>query len=81
MKWFGRELKFNGFDLYHKGNKPTASEIGAASTSHLHDDRYYTEAQINTSITPGLNVARGNLGVPSVTEMALIDGEATNKMW
>lgn len=33
MKLFGKELMFNGNKVYHVGNKPTASEIGAASTA------------------------------------------------
>lgn len=40
MKLFGKELKFNNFDIYHKGNKPTPSEIGT-----------YTGAQIDQKIT------------------------------
>ena len=31
MKLFGKEFKFNNYNVYHTGNKPTPSEIGAAS--------------------------------------------------
>ena len=37
MKLFGKELIFNGNKVYHTGNKPTASEIGAAASSHTHN--------------------------------------------
>ena len=34
MKLFGKELKFNNNKVYHAGDKPTPSEIGAAAASH-----------------------------------------------
>lgn len=37
MKLFGKELLFNNNKIYHTGNKPTASEIGAATSSHTHN--------------------------------------------
>lgn len=37
MKILGKELTFNGNKVYHAGNKPTASEIGAAASSHTHN--------------------------------------------
>lgn len=37
MKIFGKELKFNNYKVYHAGDKPTASEIGAATSSHTHN--------------------------------------------
>ncbi|MEG1433782.1 pyocin knob domain-containing protein [Eubacterium sp.] len=37
MKIFGREFTFNGFKVYHAGDKPTAAEIGAAASSHSHN--------------------------------------------
>lgn len=60
MKLFGKELVFNGNKIYHAGDKPTASEIGAASSSHNHDTAYLrlngsnsmTNA-INNSMTTG----------------------------
>lgn len=36
MKILGKELTFNGNKVYHAGNKPTASEIGAAASNHTH---------------------------------------------
>lgn len=36
MKLFGKELKFNNNKVYHAGDKPTPSEIGAAAASHSH---------------------------------------------
>lgn len=43
-------LTFNGNVVYHTGKKPTPSEIGASPSNHNHDDRYYTEAEINTKL-------------------------------
>lgn len=40
MKLFGKELKFNGYDVYHKGNKPTATDVGT-----------YTSEEIDAKIT------------------------------
>lgn len=37
MKIFGKEFTFNGNKVYHAGNKPTVSEIGAAASSHTHN--------------------------------------------
>jgi hypothetical protein len=39
--------KENSYKIYHTGNKPTYSDVGAAAASHTHDDRYYTETEIN----------------------------------
>lgn len=38
MKLFGKEIKFNGFKIYHAGDKPTPSEIGAAASGHGHSN-------------------------------------------
>lgn len=38
MKILGKELTFNGNKVYHAGNKPTASEIGAAASNHTHNN-------------------------------------------
>lgn len=37
MKLFGKELKFNNNKVYHSGNKPTCTDIGAAPISHIHE--------------------------------------------
>ena len=39
--------------LYNSISKPTPSEIGAAPTSHTHDDRYFTKNEINGMISEG----------------------------
>lgn len=36
MRLFGQEFKINGFRIYHEGDKPTPSEIGAAASNHTH---------------------------------------------
>lgn len=40
MRIFGKELKYNGYDIYHKGNKPSAADVGT-----------YTKAEIDSKIT------------------------------
>ena len=47
MKLFGKELTFNGNNVYHVGNKPTVSEIGAATSNHNHDSAYIKTSAIN----------------------------------
>ena len=37
--------------VYHQGFKPTATEIGAATDLHNHDDRYYTETEMDTFLS------------------------------
>ena len=43
MKLYGKELKFNNNNVYHAGNKPTLSELGAAASSHTHSDYITTD--------------------------------------
>lgn len=40
MNILGREFKFNNYDVYHKGNKPTAADVGT-----------YTKSEIDNKIT------------------------------
>ena len=47
MKLFGKEFTFNGNNVYHVGNKPTVSEIGAATSNHNHDSTYIKTSAIN----------------------------------
>ena len=35
---------------YGTDNKPKASDVGAAPSNHTHDDRYYTETEVNNLI-------------------------------
>lgn len=37
MKIFGKEFKFNGYDVYHKGNKPTAADVGTYTKKEIDD--------------------------------------------
>lgn len=36
---------------YSDVNKPTPAAIGASASGHNHDDRYYTESEINTKVS------------------------------
>lgn len=42
----------------------TSSAIGAASSGHTHDDRYYTETEVDTKLSGKANTSHGN-HVPS----------------
>ena len=46
-------------DWAKTATKPTytADEVGAASVTHTHDDRYYTESEIDTKLNGKLNTA------------------------
>ena len=50
-------FRFNGHKVYHEGNKPTPADIGASSSTHTHDDRYYTESEINTKLNAKANTS------------------------
>lgn len=57
----------------------TPSSIGASSSGHTHDDRYYTESEVNTKISDAISTAQTNAtsAANSYTDTAignLIDG-------
>lgn len=54
-------LTFNGNVVYHTGKKPTPSEIGASPSNHNHDDRYYTESEIDGKLNSKLNTSGGTM--------------------
>lgn len=53
------DLNFKGNKVYHAGDKPTASEIGAANSSHTHDvylnQNAFSNIKIGTSIMSAHN--------------------------
>ena len=56
----GRPSSMPASDVYSWAKQPskpsyTASEVGAAPSSHTHDDRYYTESEINTKLNGKAN--------------------------
>jgi hypothetical protein len=57
---------------------PTAAAIGAAATSHTHDDRYYTETEMNTLLAG--KQASGSYAAASHTHSAgdITSGTLTN---
>ena len=51
----GKPSSMPASDVYSWAKQPskpsyTASEVGAAAASHTHDDRYYTETEVNTKL-------------------------------
>lgn len=58
MKIYGKELKFNNNKVYHAGDKPTLSEIGAASSSHTHNYAGSSSAGGNANAAVKLATAR-----------------------
>ena len=58
MKILGKELTFNNNKVYHAGDKPTASEIGAASSSHTHNYAGSSSAGGNANAAVKLSTAR-----------------------
>lgn len=58
MKILGKELTFNGNKIYHAGNKPTASEIGAAASNHTHNYAGSSSAGGNANAAVKLATAR-----------------------
>lgn len=51
VKITATEFTFEGYPIYHTGNKPTPADIGASATRHTHDDIYYTETEIDSKIS------------------------------
>lgn len=58
MKILGKELTFNGNKVYHAGDKPTVSEIGAAASSHTHNYAGSSSAGGNANAAVKLATAR-----------------------
>ena len=52
-------LQVGGNNVYHTDRKPTPSDIGASPVGHSHDDRYFTEAEMNEKLKTKVNVESG----------------------
>lgn len=64
---------------YSDVNKPTPSEIGAATSGHNHDDRYYTESEINTKVDTLQNNINGKVDKVSGKGLSTNDYTTTEK--
>ncbi len=64
------------FPVSLPANGGNADTVGGKSPSD-----FTLQSYTDSYIRPVNNVARVNLGSPTVTEMALIDSQATNKIW
>jgi hypothetical protein len=61
MEIIDRELK----KKYDPDNKPTPDDLGASPKTHNHDDRYYTEEEVNKLMEGRAPASHGN-HVPTV---------------
>ena len=52
-------LQVGGNNVYHTGRKPTPADIGASPVGHSHDDRYFTEAEMNEKLKTKVSVESG----------------------
>ena len=52
-------LQVGGANVYHTNRKPTPSDIGASPVGHNHDDRYFTEAEMNEKLKTKVSVESG----------------------
>lgn len=64
------------YRVFTTGNVPTYSEVGAAPSSHYHDDRYYTESEITSLLT---GKAASNHNHAGVYEPVFSKNNAFNK--
>ncbi|NMB43391.1 MAG: hypothetical protein GX995_04585, partial [Clostridiales bacterium] len=55
----------NSVKIYHENNKPTPSDIGASPAVHTHDDRYYTESEVNTLLGGKVDNSKVLTNVPA----------------
>lgn len=52
-------LQVGGNNVYHTNRKPTPADIGASPIGHSHDDRYFTEAEMNEKLKTKVSVESG----------------------
>jgi hypothetical protein len=52
-------LQVGGANVYTTSRKPTSSDIGASPIGHSHDDRYFTEAEMNEKLKTKVSVESG----------------------
>ncbi len=70
------KLTFNGNQVYHAGNKPTPSDIGAANASHNHTSSQITDAtNANTANKIVKRDASGNFSAGTIS--ATLSGNAS----
>ncbi|MEG0297633.1 MAG: hypothetical protein RR620_13015 [Clostridium sp.] len=54
-------LQVGGANVYTTSRKPSPSDIGASASNHIHDDRYYTEAEIDVNMNKKLDKTGGTM--------------------
>lgn len=52
-------LQVGGANVYTTSRKPTSSDVGASPVGHSHDDRYFTEAEMNEKLKTKVSVESG----------------------
>lgn len=73
-------------DVYEWAKQPekpvyAAGEVGAAPSGHTHDDRYYTEAEVNNLLAAKQNastaITTGNIGSQTVNKAKYASGQSS----
>ena len=71
------------YDWAKQPEKPVyvAGEVGAAPSGHTHDDRYYTEAEVNSLLAAKQNastaITTGNIGSQTVNKAKYASGQSS----
>lgn len=65
---YAKELYASGNRVYHTGFKPTASDIGAATSNHDHNALYYTRSDIDNQTFKRRGVVAGDTNWNTVRE-------------
>ena len=77
MKLFGKELKFNGLDIFHKGN---FNPDDKANVSHKHSASDITSGTLDAARIPNLDMSKitaGILGTERLTEPSYVQAGVT----
>ena len=63
-----KDFYASGNKVYHAGNKPSASDIGASPSNHDHNKLYYTRTETNNSFYKRRGVVAGDTNWNTVRE-------------
>ena len=76
-----KSIYISGNEIYHPGNKPTYSDVGAAAASHNHSAGNITSGTLDIARIPTITVAKGGTGATSAanarTNLGVLSGTWT----